>query len=164
MNTEDDAKESINLNIKANDISGQIAAGNNIEQVQTQGDQVQGDKISIGDISDSTVAVGSGAQARQTSVNEELNALFQTWYGYIDARRNNSTIDYENAKKIIQIIERETISEDLPNEEMLAYRIRQLATAAPKLIAFIATSLAGLGSNKADLLVKVVASVNEERE
>lgn len=62
------------------DVSGAIVSGNNNSVTQIHGDQVQGDNISVGNISGSTgVAIGRGASANvntfQGSAND-LNALF----------------------------------------------------------------------------------------
>ena len=136
---------------------GSVVTGDSNRLTQVGGDQVGGDKITTGDISGSTVAMGREAQVRQGISGEELAAIFQTVYQKIEARPQDPDVDQEEIVAQVQQIEAETAVPGQPNES-------KLARMAPDIVDVMAASLAGPVAGAAAVLRKIIARVKSENE
>lgn len=145
-------------------VGGSIVTGDNNAFTQVGGDQVGGDKITTGDISGSTVAMGREAQVRQGISGEELAAIFQTVYQKIEARPQDPDVDQEEIVAQVQQIEAETAVPGQPNESKLERWLRNLARMAPDIVDVMAASLAGPVAGAAAVLRKIIARVKSENE
>lgn len=136
-------------------VSGNVVTGDSNTVSQVGGDQVQGDQITAGDISDSSVAMGRGAQAQQGISGAELDAIFRPVYQKIEARPADPDVDKEEIVETVQKIEQETAAPQ-PNETKLARWMRTLADMAPDIVDVMAASLGGPVSGATAVLKKVI--------
>lgn len=145
-------------------VGGNVITGDSNKVTQVGGDQVGGDNITAGDISDSTVAMGRGAQAQQGVSGAELTALFQTVYQQIEARPPDPNVDKKEIVEQVQKIETEATTEAQPNENKLERWIRNLANMAPDILDVMVASMAGPVAGATAVLKKVIDRVKKEGE
>jgi hypothetical protein len=144
-------------------VGGSIITGDSNRINEVGGDQVEGDKITAGDISGSGVALGRGAQVQQGVSGEELASIFQMVYQKIAARPEEPNVDKREVAETVQKIEQETTSQAPPNENKLERWIRYLANMAPDILDVMVASIAGPVTGAAAVLKKIVIKVKSEK-
>lgn len=155
-------------------VSGGIITGNNNEMIQAQGDVVKGDnvggdRIDVGDISNATgVAIGRNASATVTQglSGQELIDLFNKTSQGISARPEDPDVDKDEIEaqvtRIVEEADKVDKGEDA-NESKLARLIRSLADMAPDIVDVMAASLAGPVAGGAMVLKKIINKVQSEQ-
>ena len=101
------------------------------------GDQVGGDKITIGNISDSQgVAIGRGAsvEIRSGASAGELAKLFSTIYQKIESRPTDASVEKEEISDQVKRIETEVASGEKAEPSKIERWLRNLALMAPDIL------------------------------
>ena len=150
------------INVGGN-VSGNIVTGDRNTVTDVGGDLVHGDKIDVGDISDSSnIAIGRKAQAQEGLSGAELAAIFQKVYEQIEARPPDPDVDIEEIKATVEQIEEETAGPEAANEKRLERWLGNLARMAPDIIEVMAASLAGPVAGGAMVLKKIINRVQQK--
>jgi len=131
---------------------GDIIAGSGNTVIKPGGDYVQGDKNTVGNVSNAAVAVGRGAQASQNQgvSGDALAEFFAAVYRQIDRQPGLAAADKADAKAELAELEATATAEPegLP-DTFLTRRLRNLERMAPDIIDVILAALAnpavGLG-------------------
>jgi zinc-ribbon domain len=110
---------------------------------EVRGDKIGGDKTMMGNVSNSTVAAGSGAQAtsNQGVSGAELAALFDAIYKRIDARPDNPDVDKEELQGTVQRIQAEASKGEEANPGKVRRWLNALADIAPDILEVTVSSL-----------------------
>lgn len=125
--------------------------GENKEGYRTANIEQSGD-ITIGDVSNSTMAVGSGAQVNITQGPElkQINILFDQIYDRIDARRKDADVDKQEISETVQKIQTEVVKSDQTDVKKIERWLKTLALMAPDIfevtVATLTNPLTGLGT------------------
>jgi hypothetical protein len=125
--------------------------GENKEGYRAANIEQSGD-ITIGDVSNSTMAVGSGAQVNITQGPElkQINILFDQIYDRIDARREDADVDKQEISETVQKIQTEVVKSDQTNVKRVEQWLKTLALMAPDIfevtVATLTNPLTGLGT------------------
>jgi len=129
------------------------------------GDQVDGDKISVGDISNSQgVAVGRGARVEiQSGIRaKELAELFSPIYQKIESRPPDAVVEKEEITDRVRRIEKEVASDEKAEPAKVERWLRNLAAMAPDIldvtVAALTSPIAGISMT----VQKIAQKVKEE--
>lgn len=110
----------------------QVGKGSN--RVEVHGDQVGGDRISVGNISDSPgVAIGRGAQVKvQSGIDaKEISELFLPIYQKIESRPPDPFVEKQEITDQVKRIENEVATGERAKPATVVRWLRNLATMAP---------------------------------
>ena len=120
------------------------------------GDQVGGDRITIGDVTDSQVAAGRGArvQTSQGIAGAELAAIFQAVLDRIAQRPPDPNVDKEEIRDTVGKVKEEVGKGDAANAAKVERWLRQLIELAPDVAGVV---LKGLANPVAGVAAAVVA-------
>jgi hypothetical protein len=123
--------------------SGNVQVGRDVvgrDQV-VHGDQVGGDQITLGDVSDSQVAAGSG--------RAQLAVTFQAAQERIDRRPTDPDVDKEEIRDAVHKVKDEVAKGEMANVAKVERWLKQLLDLAPDVAGVVleglATPLAGVG-------------------
>jgi hypothetical protein len=108
-------------------------------RIRKNGDQVGGDQISVGDISESQgVAIGRGARVeiRSGRGTKELAQLFSPIYQKIESRPPDSSVEKEEIADRVKRIEKEVATGDKAEPAKVERWLQNLAAMAPWLRTF----------------------------
>ena len=135
------------------------------DEIKKDGDQVDGDKISVGDISNSQgVAVGRGARVEiQSGIRaKELAELFSPIYQKIESRLPDAVVEKEEITDRVKRIEKEVASDEKAEPAKVERWLRNLAAMAPDIldvtVAALTSPIAGISMT----VQKIAQKVKEE--
>jgi hypothetical protein len=139
--------------------------GKGSEQQGTHADQVGGDKIIVGDISDSQgVAIGRDAQVRiQSGISpKELVEVFAPIYQTIEVRQPDPLVEKEEITDRVRRIENEIATGEKAQPSKVERWLRDLAGMAPDIldvtVAAIMSPVAGISV----VIQKIAQKVKED--
>jgi hypothetical protein len=127
-------------------------------------DKVGGDKITVGDISGTGVAIGRGARAAVTQGlgGAEIARLFEAVYQKIEARPEDPDVDKAELTQTVEKIQREAAKGEAANPNKVERWLKTLGMMAPDILEVTAACLlnpiAGIGT----VIRKVVEKAGEE--
>lgn len=136
---------------------------------EVRGDKVGGDRYTTGDITDSTVAMGRGAQATHTEgvSGEDLAQLFAQVYRQIEARPEDPDVDKEELAETVQKVEQEAAKGEEANPNRVERWLKFLGGMAPDIldvtVACLTHPLAGVGAVIRKIAEKAKAEAQETK-
>lgn len=126
---------------------------------------VEGDKINIRDISDSTgVAIGSYAEATVTEGigGSKLTSLFDAIFREIDSRDEDPAVAKEELTQTVQEIQKETVKGEQANPKKLERLLKTLALMASDIFEVTVATLANPAAGVATVIRKVAEKASEQ--
>ena len=132
---------------------------------KVHGNQVGGDKISVGNISGSQgVAIGRGARATvQSGVgSKELSEVFSAIYQKIDTRSPDPEVEKEEIKDQVKRIESEVARGEDAKPGKVERWLRNLAAMAPDIVEVTLATLTGPIAGISLAVRKIAQRVKEE--
>jgi hypothetical protein len=142
-----------------------IQAGGNVTQAGS--DYVGGDKISVGDVSGTGIAIGHNAQAHVQQGGGDHEAFaraFAQIYAAIKARGEDPDVDKEEVTNTVKSIQQEAQKGEQANENKLTRWLRNLAGMAEDIFEVTVAALTGPQAAFATVARKVAAKAKQERE
>jgi hypothetical protein len=155
-----DVKEIPGINADINQDIGTVEAGAGVAGLvvggeggnvhvggqQNYGDQIGGDKISIGNVEGENVAIAAGREAEasvKTGLSSEaLEKLFKVVYQQIEDRPADPDVDKEEITQTVQQVEVETAKGEEANPKKVDRWLKNLAAMAPDILKVTAATLA----------------------
>lgn len=135
------------------------------DREEVHGDRIDGDKISVGNISGSQgVAIGRGAQAQiQSGISaKELAELFSPIYQMIESRPPNPLVEKEEITDQVKRIENEVTTGEKAEPAKVERWLRNLAAMAPDILAVTVAALTSPLAGISMTLQKIAQKVKEE--
>ena len=135
------------------------------ERVEVPGDQVGGDKISVGDISGSQgVAIGRGARVSiQSGVGaQELSELFSVIYQNIESRPADPLVEKDEITEQVKRIENEVAAGEKAEPGKVQRWLRNLGTMAPDILDVTLAALTGPAAGIYVAIRRIAQKVKEE--
>jgi hypothetical protein len=129
---------------------------------EVRGDKISGDKTTMGNVSNATVAAGSGSQVTQGVSGAELAALFDSIYKLIDARPDNPDVDKEELQETVKKIQTETSKGEEANPSKVGRWLKVLADVAPDILEVTVSSLINPVAGVASAIRSVAERVLKE--
>jgi hypothetical protein len=142
-----------------------VQAGGNV--TQAGGDYVGGDKISVGDISGTGIAIGRNAQAHVQQGggdHESFTRAFAQIYAAIKARPEDPDVAKDEVTATVKHIQQEAQKGEQANENKLSRWLRNLAGMAEDIFDVTVAALTGPQAAFATVARKVVAKVKQKHE
>jgi hypothetical protein len=136
-----------------------------IGRQQHYGDEVGGDKTTVGSVSGSTgVAIGRGSEAtvQQGLMGEDIAKLFATVYQHIQTRPEDPNVDKPELIELIRKIEQEAAKGEAANPTKLERWLKTVALMAPDIWEVTVASLAHPLAGVATVIRKVVEKAQAE--
>ena len=137
------------------------------DTIQASGDYVGGDKINVGDVSGTGIAIGSNAQAhvQQGGGDQEAFArAFAQIYAAIKARPGDPDVDKDEVTDTVKSIQQEAQKGEQANENKLTRWLHNLASMAEDIFEVTVAALTGPQTAFATVARKVAAKAKHERE
>jgi hypothetical protein len=135
------------------------------DRKEVSGDQVAGDKISVGNISNSQgVAIGRGARAEiQSGIGaKELSELFSSIYKKIDSRPPDPSVEKEEITDRVKRIENEVGTGEKAEPAKVERWLRNLAAMAPDILDVTVAALTSPIAGISMAIRKIAQKVREE--
>jgi uncharacterized caspase-like protein len=147
-------------------IGGNVTAGRDFvgrDQI-VYGDDVDGDKITVGDISGTGVAVGRDAQAAATQGmgGDEIAQLFAAVYRQIEARPLDPDVDKGELAETLQKIQGEMARGEEANPNQVECWLRTLSRMAPDIFEVTVACLTSPAAGVAAVIRNVAQKAQEE--
>jgi hypothetical protein len=139
--------------------------GKRNERVEMHGDQVGGDKISVGDISGSQgVAIGRNARVsiRSGMSAQELSEVFSVIYQKIESRPPDPLVEKEEIAEQVKRIENEVAAGETAEPAKVERWLRNLATMAPDILDVTVAALTGPAAGIYVAIRKIAQKVKED--
>lgn len=139
--------------------------GKRSERVEVHGDQVGGDKISVGDISGSQgVAIGRNARVstRSGMGAQELAELFSVIYQKIETRPADPLVEKDEIAEQVKRIENEVAAGETAEPAKIERWLRNLATMAPDILDVTVAALTGPAAGIYVAIRKIAQKVKED--
>lgn len=139
--------------------------GKRSDQEDVHGDQVGGDKISVGNISRSKgVAIGRGAQVTiQSGISgKELAELFAPIYQKIESRPPDPLVEKEEIVDQVKRIENEVAAGEKAEPAKIERWLRNLATMAPDILDVTVAAITGPAAGIYMAIRKIAQKLKEE--
>ena len=137
------------------------------DKIRKHGDQVRGDKISVGNISDSQgVAIGRGAQVKIQSGIEahELSEIFSVIYQKIESRPLDPLVEKEEITDRVKRIENEVAAGEKAEPAKIERWLRNLAAMAPDIFDVTVAAITGPAAGIYMAIRKIAQRVREETQ
>lgn len=134
-------------------------------RIRKNGDQVGGDQISVGDISDSEgVAIGRGARVeiRSGIGTKELAQLFSPIYKKIESRPPDPSVEKEEITDRVKRIEKEVATGEKAEPTKVERWLRNLAAMAPDILDVTVAALTSPIAGISMAIRKIAQKVKEE--
>jgi uncharacterized protein associated with vWA-MoxR-VMAP ternary system len=132
---------------------------------KVHGDQVGGDIISVGNISDSQgVAIGRGAQVKiQSGIDaKELSEIFSTIYQKIESRPPDPLVEKEEIVDQVKRIENEVAAGEKAEPTKVERWLKNLAAMAPDILDVTVAALTNPIAGISMAIRKIAQKVKEE--
>jgi hypothetical protein len=129
------------------------------------GDQVGGDKITVGSISDSQgVAIGRGARVSlQTGISgKDLAEIFAPIYENIESRPPDPLVEKDEIVDQVKRIESEVATGEKAEPAKIERWLRNLATMAPDILDVTVAAITGPAAGIYVAIRKIAQKVKEE--
>ena len=137
--------------------------------IEIQGDEasaniIAGDKITVGNISDSTAAIGRKAQViiGRATADDRIAEIFSSIYKQIEARPTHPDVEREEITATVKQIESEVVIGEKANPKKLGRWLKTLGMMAPDILDVTAATLANPAAGIARVIQKVAIKVNED--
>jgi hypothetical protein len=142
-----------------------VGRDKNVHGDEVRRNKISGDKTIMGNVSNSTVAAGSGAQgsSSQGVSGKELIALFDSVYRRIESRPEKPEVDKEELKESVSRIQTEAGKGEEANPAKLQRWLRTLADVAPDILEVTVSSLINPAAGVASAIRRVAEKVWQER-
>jgi hypothetical protein len=125
------------------------------------GDQVRGDKISVGNVTGSSgVAIGRGASAvvNQGVQGGDLATLFAAIYRQIETRADDPAVDRDEIRQTVERVEQEVGKGEAANPDKVKRWLTTLSDLAPDIVTAVVRVLANPAANVAGAITSMVRS------
>jgi hypothetical protein len=135
------------------------------DREEVHGDQVGGDRISIGNISDSQgVAIGRGAQVKIQSGTDakELSEIFSVIYQKIESRPPDPLVEKEEIVDQVKRIESEVAAGEKAEPAKVERWLRNLAAMAPDILDVTVAAITDPAAGIYMAIRKIAQRVKEE--
>jgi hypothetical protein len=150
-----------NVGAVVNTGSGNLHVGGQ----QNYGDNVMGDKISVGNISNSKgIAIGRGAQANinEGLSGEDIARLFATVYQRIESRPEDPKVEKQEIAETVQKIETEAAKGDKASPDKVERWLKNLVMMAPDILDVTVATLLNPAAGVATVIRKVAEKAKTE--
>ncbi len=161
------AGQSFNISVGGN-VNGKMnVAGGDINETNIAGDNVTGDKISVGSISGSTgVAIGRGSSAtvNQGADAAELAKVFADMFSQLDALKAKGVpeTDIADAKETVEAVKEEAAKGDKADEGVITKHLRNIARMGPDILDVVTASLTNPVAGVAVVVKKIAAKARAD--
>jgi hypothetical protein len=145
--------------------AGPMSFDMDFSEKHIQGDEVHGDKSSVGNISGSgAVPIGRGAQATvsQGLSVADLATLFKSIYQQIEARPADPSVDKEEVIETVQKIEQEAAKIEQANPAKMERWLGNLAKMAPDILEVTVATLTNPVVGVATVIRKIAEKAKKE--